>query len=244
MNIAIVLAGGTGTRVGAAIPKQFIDVLGKPILAYTLENLNDNPEIDAIEVVCHKDWVDTIRTMVKNFSINKVKWFCLGGDTFQESTLNGIFNLKGKINDKDIVVITFGVSPMTTIDVINDSIHIAQKYGNGISAEDSVLCTCYKDDENGSSRNLIRETIKGFSNPWSFQFGELCSVYEKAQELGILDTVEPHTTSVYFALGKRIWFSKSNGHNFKITTREDLDRFEAMLLLKEKRIAEGMEVSW
>ena len=69
MNIAIVLAGGTGTRVGAAIPKQFIDVLGKPILAYTLENLNDNPEIDAIEVVCHKDWVDTIRTMVKNLSV-------------------------------------------------------------------------------------------------------------------------------------------------------------------------------
>ena len=244
MNIAIVLAGGTGTRVGSNIPKQFISVLDKPILAYTLENLNNNTEIDAIEIVCHKDWVSEVRRIVQVYGIDKVKWICVGGSTFQESTLNGIFNLKGKINDEDVVVLVFGVSPMTSMDVINDSIRVAQIYGNGISAEDSILCTCYKDDEYSSTRNLIRETIKGFSNPWSFKFGELCSVYDEAIELGILNDVEPHTTSVYFALGKRIWFSKSNGYNFKITTKEDLDRFEAMLLLKEKRRAEGMEVSW
>ena len=61
---------------------------------------------------------------------------------------------------------------------------------------------------------------------------------------GILNELEPHTTSVYFALGKRLWFSKTSGHNFKITLKEDLERFEGLLLLKQKRAAEGNPVDW
>lgn len=235
MNIAIILAGGTGTRVGANVPKQFIEIMGKPILAYTMENFQNNPEIDAIEVVCHKEWIDKVRDIGEQYHIDKMKWLTVGGDSFQKSTINGIFNLKGEIDADDIVVITFGVSPMTTDDIVNDSIKVAKEHGNGISAEDSVLCTCIKDDECSSTQNLIRETIKGFSNPWAFRFGELCDVYQEAERRGILETLEPHTTSVYFALGKRIWFSKSNGHNFKITTKEDLERFEGLMLLKRER---------
>lgn len=234
MNIAIVLAGGIGTRVGANVPKQFIEVMGKPILAYTLENFEKYNEIDAIEIVCHKDWVDEIKHIADKYGISKLKWLTLGGDTFQQSVMNGLFNLKGKIADDDIAVISFGVSPMTSEDVINDSIRICKKHGNAVSSEDSALCTCIKDDEDGSATGLIRETIKCFSNPWTFKFGEVCKVYEEAQKLGILDKLEPHTTSVYFALGKRIWFSKSNGHNFKITTKEDIERFEGLLLLKKR----------
>lgn len=244
MNIAVVLAGGTGTRVGASIPKQFIEVLGKPILAYALDNFQNDPEIDAIEIVCHKDWIDEVRGICKKYQITKLKWMTRGGATFQESVVNGVFNLKEKIDPDDIVVISFGVSPFTTPDIINDGIRIAKERGNAISAEDSVLCTCIKDDEHSTTKNLIRETIKGFSNPWTFRFGELVEVYEEAQKRGILSDLEPHTTSVYFALGKRLWFSKSSGYNFKITSREDLDKFEGLLLLKQKRESEGREVDW
>ena len=244
MNIAVILAGGTGTRVGADIPKQFIEIMGKPILAYTLENFNKNEQIDAIEVVCHKDWIDEVYAIKEKYGIGKMKWVVQGGSTFQESTMNGIFFLKGKASPDDIVVISFGVSPMTNDDVIDDSIRVAKEHGNGISSEDSVLCTCIKDDEYSSTQNLIRETIKGFSNPWSFRFGELVEAYEEAQRRGILETLEPHTTSVYLALGKRIWFSKSSGHNFKITMKEDLERFEGLQLLKAKRKAEGIETDW
>ena len=106
------------------------------------------------------------------------------------------------------------------------------------------MCTCIKDDEEGTTQNLIRETIKGFSNPWTFKFGELIEAYDEVLRRGILDTLEPHTTSVYFALGKRLWFSKSSGYNFKITLKEDVDKFEGLLLLKEKRKAEGIDVDW
>lgn len=244
MNIAIILAGGTGTRVGADIPKQFINVLGKPILAYTLDNFQNDPEIGAIEIVCHKDWIEEVKQICGKYQITKLKWVTQGGGTFQESTLNGIFNLKGKISPDDIVVISFGVSPFTSSDIINDGIRIAGEHGNAISAEDSPLCTCIKDDEYGTTQNLIRETIKGFSNPWTFKYGELVEAYEEAIKRGILNDLEPHTTSVYLALGKRLWFSKSSGYNFKITLKEDLDKMEGLLLLKEKRMSAGIPVEW
>lgn len=244
MNIGVILAGGTGTRVGADIPKQFIKVLDKPILAYTLDNFQNDDLIDAIEVVCHKDWVNEVQLICDKYGITKLKWLTTGGGTFQESTLNGIYNLRDKIGPEDIVVVSFGVSPFTLPDIIDDSIRVAREHGNAISAEDSPLCTCIKDDEQGTTQNLIRETIKGFSNPWTFRYGELVEAYDEVIRRGILNDLEPHTTSVYLALGKRLWFSKSSGYNFKITLKEDLDKFEGLLLLKQKREAEGQKVDW
>lgn len=244
MNVAIILAGGVGTRVGAEIPKQFIPIMGKPILAYTLDNFQTDPEIDAIEIVCHEDWRDKVKEICSQYGIEKFKWLVSGGETFQESTLNGIINLKPLLAPEDIVIISFGVSPFTTADIINDSIRIAREHGNAISVEDIPLCTCIKDNEHSTTQNLLRETLKGFSNPWAFKFGELCESYEKVKQSGILNKLEPHTTSVYLALGKRLWFSKSSGYNFKITFKEDLDKFEGLLLLKKKKEAEGKKVDW
>ena len=237
MNIAIILAGGTGTRLGADKPKQFIKVLGKPVIAYTLDVFQKDNNIDAIEIVCHKDWIEYVRKLVTTYNIDKTKWIATGGSTFQESTMNGVFNLKDKISRDDIVVISFGVSPMTSPEIIDDSIRVCKEHGNGISSEDIDLCTCIKDkdDECSSISPILRETLKGFSNPWTFNFGELCDVYTEAEKKGILKTAEPHTTSLYFALGKRIYFSKSDGNNYKITHKEDLDKFEGYLLVQQKR---------
>lgn len=231
-------------RVGANIPKQFIEVQGKPVLAYTLENFQNDSEIDAIEIVCHKDWIQNVKDICREYNISKMKWLTNGGATFQESTLNGIYNLRDKVSRDDIAVIAFGVSPLCTKDIIDDSIRVAEKYGNGISAEDSPLCTCIKDDEYSTTQDLIRETIKGFSCPWTFRYGELVDAYDEVIRKGILDDLEPHTTSIYFALGKRLWFSKSSGYNFKITVKEDLDKFEGLLMLKELRKTNGIVVDW
>ena len=235
MNIGVILAGGTGTRVGAGIPKQFIEVLGKPILAYTLEIFQKNPNIDALEIVCHKAWINEVKKICTDYHITKANWFCTGGNTFQESTMNGILNLKGKIKNDDIVVISFGVSPMTPQEDIDDSIAVCKEHGNAIASVDIDLCTCIKDDEFSSTQNIIRETLKGFANPWTFRFGELCEAYEEAKRLGILDSLEPHTTSLYFALGKKIWFSKSTAPQIKITRKIDLEFFEGWLLRKSNR---------
>ncbi len=241
MNVGLILAGGTGTRVGASIPKQFISILGKPILAYTLEVFQKDDNIDAIEIVCHKDWKEKTLSIVKDYGITKFKWMTEGGKTFQESVRNGIYNLKGKVADEDIVVISFGVSPMTTPDIIDDSIRVAKIYGNGVAAEDIVLCTCLKETEEYSKTNVIRETLKGFSNPWTFKFGEVYDAYKTVESKGVLNEIEPHTTSIYFYLGKPIYFSKTVSTNIKITTKEDLDIFEGFLLLMQKRKEEQGE---
>lgn len=235
MNVAIVLAGGTGTRIGAGIPKQFIPIQGKPILAYTLERFEHNKNIDAIEIVCHKDWQQETKDVASAYGITKLRWLTEGGSTFQESTMNGIFHLKDVLTPEDIVVISFGVSPMTTDEIIDDSIRVCKAHGNAIAAEDMTLCTCIMDDPYSTTQSILRETLKGFSNPWSFRYGEVCDAYETALEKGILKDLEPHTTSLYFALGKRLYFSKTNKKNFKITMKEDLDIFEGLLLLEQHR---------
>lgn len=235
MNIAIILAGGTGTRIGADVPKQFIKIQNKPILAYTLERFQNNRNIDAIEIVCHKDWKDESAAIAKQYGIDKLRWLVDGGDTFQESTMNGIFHLENVLAPEDIVVVSFGVSPMTTDEIIDDSIQVCKKHGNAIAAEDITLCTCIMDNEESTTQSILRETLKGFSNPWSFRYGEVLDAYKTALSQGILDSLEPHTTSLYFALGKRLYFSKTNKKNFKITMKEDLELFEGLLLLEAER---------
>ena len=235
MNVGVILAGGTGSRIGAGIPKQFIEVAGKPILVYTMELFQNNENIDAIEVVCHKDWVAVVKQYIRDYALTKVKWVALGGNTFEESTMNGIFNLKDKIGKEDIAVISFGVAPMTTDEEINDSVRVAKEHGNGISAATMDLLLCEMEDAYCSNTFLLREKIRGFSNPWSFRYGELLEAYAEAEEKDLIGKVEPHITSLYFALGKTIWFSKSDRRDIKITYKEDLDTFEAYLLLKEKR---------
>lgn len=232
-TIAIILAGGTGTRVGANVPKQFIEVFDKPILAYTLELFQQNPKIDAIEVVCHKDWIEKTKEIINNYNIAKVKWVVIGGETFQDSTVNGVLNLKGKVADDDVVVISFGVAPMTPQEDIDDSIKVCEMHGNAIASKDIDLCTCIKDDDKSTTTNLIRETIKGFANPWTFRYGELLEAYEYALSKDMLKNLEPHTTSLYLALGKRLWFSQCTSQNVKITTMQDVDLFKGYLLLQK-----------
>lgn len=235
MNVAVILAGGTGARVGADIPKQFIQVMGKPIISYTMEKYQENENIDAIAVVCHKDWIEQTKDIIEKYNISKMKWIIEGGVTFQESTLNGIFYLKDKLSADDIVLLPWAVSPMVTDEIINNAIAVCKEYGNAVPADEMIMCTCIKDDEKSSQTSILRENIVGLNGPWAFKYGEVKEAYEVALAKGILDTLEPHTTSLYFALGKRIYFSKSATSNIKITRQEDIDLFEGYLLLQEKR---------
>ena len=122
MNVAMILAGGVGSRVGAAIPKQFIQVQGKPILIHTLEVFQADEAIDAIELVCIQSHMDVIWDMVRQYGITKVRWVCTGGATYQDSVLNGLRNLEPHCQDDDIVLIHFGVSPFVDQEIIDDSI--------------------------------------------------------------------------------------------------------------------------
>lgn len=133
-NVAIVVAGGSGTRMGQDIPKQFINVFDKPVLIYTLESFQRHPDIDAIEVVCIEGWETMVEAYAKQFNIDKLKWIVRGGSSVQESIRNGVEHLVDKISEKDNVIIHDGIRPLIDADVLTDVIAVCNKYGNAVTS--------------------------------------------------------------------------------------------------------------
>lgn len=246
MNVSVILAGGVGNRVGAGIPKQFIEVLGKPVLAYTIEPFNNHSDVDAILVVCVKPYVDYIWTLKKEYGFDKLIWVTEGGATFQESVMNGVNYLHDKINADDTVLFHFGAAPFVTADIIADVIRVCKEKGtNAISTTDYYLLSGKKqktssvlDPENYTEEYIDRDTVAMMNSPHAFQYGFISQMYKEAVETGIINTVEPHTTTLMYAMGKKIFFSKGNQTNIKITTKEDLKLFEGYVLAQQRHSTE------
>lgn len=242
MNIAVILAGGIGSRLGANIPKQFVDVLGKPIIAYTIEPFEQLPEIDAVLVVCVKPYMAYIREIKRKYKLDKIKWVTEGGSTFQESVINGVHFLEDKIKADDIVLFHFAASPFITPDIISDAIRVCKEKGtNAISTADYIYLSGKKKNtssvnasDNYTEEYIDRDTIAVMNTPHAFRYGYVSDMYKEAIESGIINEVEPHTTTLMYAMGRRIYFSKGSTNNIKITTKDDLAMFEGYVLEKER----------
>lgn len=232
MNVAVILAGGSGTRVGAGVPKQFIEVYGKPVLAYTIEKFQEHNEIDAIEVVCKPDYKEYLENIIKENNYDKVKWIVDGGIDFQTSVLNGVNNLKEKINDEDIILVHYGASPFVSEEILTDAIKVCKDKGNCTSGTPCYLLTGSNDDGEKSTQWVDRDKIMQLNSPQCFKFGYVTKIYEEAIQKGILDKVEPHTTSLMYYLGHTIYFSKGDQTNIKITTKEDVELFKAYVFYR------------
>ena len=242
MNVALVLAGGVGNRLGSKIPKQFIEVCGKPVLAYTIETFEHHSEIDAVLVACLRPYIDYVWEMKEKYGLSKLKWITEGGDTFQGSVLNGIRYLEDKVSSEDIVLVHFGASPFLTEEIISDCIRVCREKGNAISTTDFYLLSGKKkstdsvmNPENFTEEYINRDTIAIMNTPHAFQYGFIDTLYKEAIETGVIETVEPHTTTLMYAMGKKIYFSLGSQNNIKITRKEDLDLFEGYVLMKQKR---------
>lgn len=235
MNTVLMLAGGVGARMGANIPKQFIRIKGKPIIAYTLDILEKNENIDTIEIVCVHGFEDLLNSIIDEYGIKKVKWICEGGATFSMSVYNGLKNLRDVLKPDDLLMIHMSVAPFIGDDIIDDAIRVAKEKGNSISENPCYLCMGSHDTDEYSTKSVLRETITGLNTPQTFHFGELIGLYDKAEAEGILEDLEPHTTSVYYHYGKPLYFSKGSQLNIKITNQDDLDLFEAFCIMKEQR---------
>ena len=234
MIAAMILAGGTGSRVGLDRPKQFVEILGKPVIAYTIEIYEKCEEIDTIQVVCHKEWKEYLKEIVRLYNFTKVKWIVDGGETYQQSVMNGIDNLKNYISADDMVMIHYGAAPFTSQQIINDAIEVCRKHGNSVSCTPCYQLMGTKDDDKISTKWVDRDKYIQITCPQSFKLDYLLSVYERADEKNLIADTEPHTTSLMYALGDTIYQSYSDQTNIKITTKEDLYMFEGYVLMKNK----------
>lgn len=229
MTIAVIIAGGSGTRMGQDIPKQFINVYDKPILIYTLEGFQRHPMIDAIEVVCLDGWHDILRAYAKQFNIDKLKWIVSGGSTGQESIRNGVYNLEGKASDGDIIIIHDGIRPLVDETVLTDVIKKAQEYGNAVTSLPYNEQIFVIDDEISTTKFIPRETLRRVSTPQAYRFDLLDSKYHEAYEKGIGIFGSHYTNTMMVELGVRLYFAAGSDKNIKLTTKDDLEMFKAYL---------------
>lgn len=233
MITAIILAGGVGSRVGADRPKQFVEILGKPVLAYTIEIFENHSDIDAIEVVCHKSWKDYLNKMIEENGYRKVKWIADGGNTFQESVISGVNNLKDKISSEDYVLIQYGAAPFTSKKIVSDVIRVMKDKKSAVTATPCYQLLGSMDGE--VSNNWVdRDKYIQIACPYGFKYNYLLDIYKRAEECNLLEKIEPHTTSLMYALGDHLNLAYGDQTNIKITTKEDLDMFEGYVLMKER----------
>lgn len=240
MNIAIILAGGTGTRVGARRPKQFIEVLGKPVLAYTCGIFQNNARIDAIEIVCHRDWIDYCKSMVKQYVLSKVRWIVPGGETFQDSVMNGMKHLENLLDTgtdlNDNVFIQYGGAPFTSQKIVDAVIDMTIERGSAVTATPCYQLLSIKDEDDTKTSTWVdRDKYTQIACPYGFRFSYLLDVYKRSTEQRLLEKIEPHTTSLMFALGDTINLAYGDQTNIKITTAEDLELFEGYVLMQQRK---------
>ena len=233
MNIALIIAGGSGKRTGQDIPKQFINVYDKPVIIYTLEGFQNHPEIDAIEVVCLDGWHDILRAYAKQYNITKLKWIISGGNSGQESIRNGVFNLKDKCQDKDIIIIHDGIRPMIDEAVLSDVIVMCKQYGNGVTSLPYNEQIFLKKDEISTQKYISRDSLRRVQTPQAYTFGKLVWAYEKAYKENIGIHGSAYTNTMMVDLGETLYFAEGSDKNIKITTADDFELFKALLSIKK-----------
>ena len=231
-NYVILLAGGVGKRMGAEIPKQFIEVKGKPIIVHTIEKFQRNEQIDKIVVVCIKDWVDYLKELIEKFGLTKVHWITEGGQTGHDSIRNGVYFLKDKIDLDDFIIVHDAVRPVLPKKAIDEVLRVAHENGN---ASSSIRChppIVYTEDFESGITDVDREHVMLTASPQAYRYSLALKCYERA------DRENKHnftfTSSLLIYCGKRVYFAKGTTSNIKITQKEDIALFEALLTIPEE----------
>ena len=230
MNIALIIAGGSGNRMHQDIPKQFLTVNEKPVIVYTLEAFQSHPEIDAIAVVCIDGWEHVLQAYAKQFNITKLKHIVPGSENGQGSIRNGVFELEKNYSNDDIVLIHDAIRPMVSAEIISDCITKTRKYGNAITVIPCAEAMMQTEDAIVSTGSYPRDKLKRTQTPQGFKIGDIAQLHRDALEAGITNSVASCTLMI--EMGKQVYFSNGSEKNIKLTTVDDIDIFKALLVAK------------
>lgn len=237
MNVAIIIAGGIGSRMGQEIPKQFINVGEKPVIVYTLEAFQEHPLVDAIEVVCLDGWEQVLRAYARQYKTDKLKWVVKGGASGQESIRNGVYNFEGVLAEDDICIVHDGVRPMLDPEVITDVVRVAKERGNAVTSmpyNEQIFLVDEKDSAT-TTQYIPRETLRRVSTPQAYRFGLLDSKYHEAFEKGVGIDGSNYTNTMMVQLGVKLNFAAGSDRNIKLTTPENLEFFRAWAAERDAR---------
>ena len=235
MNVGIILAAGSGTRVGAGTPKQFIEVLGRPVLAYALQAYQRAPEIDAIQVVCRREWAAKVRDIARDAGVTKLRWVTEGGDSCPDSIRRAVFALRGDLSGDDQVAVHMAVSPLTTGEDIARALRVCREKGCCFTMHPVNVCLARGGGDGFADTDAPKERFVELNVPWAFNYGRLYDLYRRLDDSGRTLGVNDYTLGLWLAAGNRAWYVRgSDAGRLKITTAHDLELFEGYLLYRAR----------
>jgi 2-C-methyl-D-erythritol 4-phosphate cytidylyltransferase len=230
MNIALLIAGGSGNRLGQDIPTQFMHVDGAPIIIHTMTCFQHHPDIDAISVVCLKGWETVLQSYANQFNITKLKWIFPGGNSGMESIHNGIYGLReAGCDDEDLVLIHDSVRPLLSQEIISSNIAICKAYGyaiTGIQCREAIL---ESDDGFTTTTSIPRDRLIRTQTPQTFRLGNIIKAHEEAKAKGITNSVASCTLIAELGCDRVMHIVPGSEKNIKITTVEDLEMIKALM---------------
>ncbi len=230
MNIALIIAGGSGNRMGQDIPKQFMHVDGSPIIIHTMLCFQRHPDIEAIAVVCLRGWETVLQSYANQFNVTKLKWIFPGGNSGMDSIHNGIYGLKeAGCSDDDLVLIHDAVRPLLSQEIISSNIAICKAYGyavTGIKCREAVL---ESHDGFSTKTSIPRDTLIRTQTPQTFSLRNIINVHERAKQKGITDSVASCTLVAELQENIEMHIVPGSEINIKVTTVEDLEILKALM---------------
>ena len=221
-TVAIIVAGGSGTRFGAELPKQFLELGGKPILMRSIEAFanSGNCSVDVI-VTLPSDQMDLWQRLCDRYGFGAPHRVVPGGETRWHSVKHALDSM-GDVNEVDIIAVHDGVRPMVTADVICRTIAAARRDGAAIpvvALNDSVRQVVGE-----ASHALDRSTLRAVQTPQAFDARLLLDAYSLPYQPTFTDDA-----SVVEQLGHPITLVEGDPHNLKITRPMDLALAEYLL---------------
>lgn len=221
MVSAMIFAGGVGERMKSAdIPKQFLEIEGKPIIIRTLEHFSNHSEVDAIVISCIASWIDVLKEHIKKFNIQKVVDIVPGGSNGHESIHNGLVRVQEYSKPEDLVLICDGVRPILTEELISTCIADTRKYQSAVPVTPSIDSVLYSEDGIMCGKSFVRSTTYITQAPQGYTMEKIMWAHAEAERRGIESPTS--SSELLIELGEQVHIFTGIRDNIKVTTPEDL----------------------
>lgn len=241
-TIAIIFAGGSGVRMGAGKPKQFLEVNGKPIIIHTLDVFENHPQVDDIIVACKDDYIDKLRKQIRLYDIDKVSSIVPGGQTAMDSVYNALKTARDISSEDSIVLIHDGVRPIINEKLISEVVEKVRECGSAATCTPLYETPIVSKNGETVEETPLRRDCYTAQAPQGFRLGEIISAHDEIRAVNPEYSEIVDNCTLMKRLGKDVAIVKGPRSNIKVTTPEDLYIFKAMLEYRETRDVLGLEV--
>lgn len=237
MNFAVILAGGVGSRVkNISIPKQFVELGGKPVIVYTMENMLKVKKFDCLFIAVHKEWIDFMHELIEKYFDEETAgriYMTVGGKERIDSIRNVTDAIQEhfKISTTDVIVIHDAARPFVTEKILNDSIDSALKYGAVVAALPASDTILHSYDHEEVAEIPDRNIVFHGQAPDSFRLALFLEMQDNLTE--DQKKIITGTSQICTLNGVKLHMVQGDSINFKITTDSDLIMAENLVISRK-----------